>query len=796
MTETETQIPYAEPSDAIKALVDAPPTPIISVSPDATWLLHLHYLALPSIEMVAEPYLKLAGLRIVARYSSLRRLFDFTHIELQSVLGEARRVVARPAGCERIIGVSWSPDSRKVAIGGIVGEGVGLWTYDIEAEAMQRLPVPALNDTLASCFRWLPDSSGLIVALVPLDRGPAPVAPRVPIGPVVKVTADRMAQNRTFQDLLQNGHDEALFEHYMRSQSARVNLDGTWSAIGAPGLLSRLSPSPDGRHLLVEVLQRPFSHDVPYSNFAHRAEVWDLGGAVERTICELGVSDEIPIQGVPVGPRRLSWTPMEDATLVWVEALDGGDPNRKVDHRDKIMRLAAPFAGEPEELQRVKERLSRVQWLDRPGEYLMTEYDRDRRWATTWLCHTDGAADPRVIFDRSIQDAYSDPGSPVDAVRPDGTAVVEVEDGWVWMAGNGATPEGYRPFVDRFNLDTFDSRRVFQSSLEVFSRMVGFGPTVEGAATLLFRRESVTEVSNLFLVVDGAQERQLTFFEDPHPQLTGIKKQLLTYTRADGVPLSGTLYLPPDHKEGERLPLVIWAYPLEYNDGQTAGQVRAAPNTFTRLGGTSPLMFLAQGYAVLNDATMPIVGDPETANDTFVEQIRSSAQAAIDAVVELGVGDRERVAVAGHSYGAFMTANLLAHTDLFKAGIARSGAYNRSLTPFGFQSERRTMWQAREIYVELSPLFHADKIKAPLLLIHGEEDANAGTYPDQSKRLFHAIKGLGGTSRLVLLPFESHGYQARESVLHVLAECFDWLDRYVKHAAPTEARDVPTTEEA
>jgi dipeptidyl aminopeptidase/acylaminoacyl peptidase len=395
-----------------------------------------------------------------------------------------------------------------------------------------------------------------------------------------------------------------------------------------------------------------------------------------------------------------------------------------------------------------------------------------------------------LLFDRSRHDRYGDPGRPVQVTLACGTRVVKVEDGSIYLAGSGATPEGDRPFLDRMKLEDKSTERLFQATAESYASFVDF---VGDKGAFVIRRESPKDPPNYFLVEDG-KERALTEFPDPHPQLTGIEKKLLTYKRRDGVPLSGTLYLPPDWDGETRLPLLVWAYPIEYRDKKTAGQVRARPNRFTRLAGTSPLMFLTQGYAVLDGAAMPVIGHPETMNDTLIPQLVQAAKAAIDAVVKEGVADRDRVAISGHSYGAFMTANLLAHSDLFRAGIARSGAYNRTLTPFGFQSERRTLWEGRDAYIKVSPLFSADKIDEPLLMFHGEDDNNSGTYPLQSKRLFHAIKGLGGTARLVMLPKESHGYRARESILHVLAESFEWLDTHVK--SPKKPDDEARTARA
>jgi len=308
----------------------------------------------------------------------------------------------------------------------------------------------------------------------------------------------------------------------------------------------------------------------------------------------------------------------------------------------------------------------------------------------------------------------------------------------------------------------------------------------DDAAQFITRRETPTDAPNYFIRSAGASadRKPLTQFPDATPQLRGIKKQLVTYKRADGVQCSFTLYLPPNYKEGTRLPTVVWAYPLEFNDAGTAGQITGSTQRTTQIVGPSHLFFLLEGYAVLDNATMPVVGDPETVNNTYVEQIVMSAKAAIDKATEMGVTDPERVGVGGHSYGAFMTANLLAHSDLFRAGIARSGAYNRTLTPFGFQSERRTLWEAPDMYIRVSPFMVAQKINEPILMIHGEADDNTGTFPIQSERMYQALKGHGATVRLVMLPFEAHGYSGRESIDHVLYEMLSWFDKYVKNAPP------------
>jgi dipeptidyl aminopeptidase/acylaminoacyl peptidase len=502
------------------------------------------------------------------------------------------------------------------------------------------------------------------------------------------------------------------------------------------------------------------------------------------------VSDEVPRQGVPTGPRLVSWEERSPASLVWAEALDGGDPVTPAAHRDRVFRLGAPFTGEPARVTETRHRCLGWYDLDEPNQLLLAEHDRDRRWLTTWLLDLAEPDEARVIFDLSMDDAYRDPGSPLLALRPDGARTVLGDGSAIYLRGDGATPDGDRPFFDLFDLATLTAIRLHESPPGCVEHVLGFTDASEPEVVIW--HESPTEPPNLIAVTLGAaRSRPLTAWPDPHPQLTPIARHLITHDRGDGVTLSGILHLPPGHDPARdgRLPLLLWAYPFDFGSPDTAGQVRGSVSEFTRLTALGPVAFVLRGYAVLADATMPVIGDPETMNDTYLEQITAAARAHIRALDDAGIIDPERVVVAGHSYGGFMTANLLAHTDLFAAGIARSGAYNRTLTPFGFQTERRSFWEAPAVYDRVSPFRYADQISAPLLLIHGAQDANSGTYPIQSQRLFDAIRGNGGTARLVVLPYESHAYLARESVLHVLAEQFGWLERWLGPAAAGPASE-------
>ncbi|HKB15836.1 MAG TPA: prolyl oligopeptidase family serine peptidase, partial [Planctomycetota bacterium] len=556
-------------------------------------------------------------------------------------------------------------------------------------------------------------------------------------------TAGKVSKVRTYQDLLESAHDEALFDYYATAQLALVDLaGGKPRPVGSPAIFSSVEPSPGGEHVLVVRLHRPYSRAVPYSDFPRAVEVWDLGGRLLHRVADLPVADEVPIEGVPTGPRSVSWRPLEPATLVWAEALDEGNPEKKVPHRDRLLRLAAPFSGEASEFARLEHRFSGIDWLETKDLALVSEYDRDRRWRRTHLLEAEKPPfATRVVWDLSVNDRYGDPGRPVSRATPRGERVVRVEKGAIYLSGQGATKEGDRPFLDRMSVATLEKERLFRCEEGHYESFVGF---VAGETrTFLSRHESPKDPPNYFVRdVAAGERRPITDLRDPAPEFTaGTEKKLLRYARKDGVPLSGMLHLPPGRKPGERLPLVVWAYPLEYTDPATAGQVRAAPTRFTYLRGASQLLFLTQGYAVLDDAQIPIIGDPKTVNDTFVEQLVDGARAAIDAAAAEGVVDPDRVGVGGHSYGAFMTANLLAHSDLFRAGIARSGAYNRTLTPFTFQNEQRTFWQAPATYIEMSPFTHADKIDEPLLMIHGQADNNQGTFPMQSERLFEALQG-------------------------------------------------------
>ncbi len=780
---------YQKPPKEIEDILNAPATPATSVSPAKDKIALLEPLRYPPISELAEPMLRLAGLRIHPTTNSQHRQPYFVKVTLKNIADGNETPVALPAGA-KIIQPSWSADGKYIAAGNVTSQGIELWIIDT-ATAKATLVKNALVNTAFGGWNWMPNQKSLIVNTVPKARIPAPqYRDLVPNSPNIQETAGKSGVVMTFQDLLRSPNDEQLFEYYATSQLAIVGVDGKVREVGRPGIFDTADISPDGQYILVSTIKRPFSYLFPYNRFPKDVEIWDASGKMVKKLADIPLQDNLPVQGVPTSPRSYGWIPTEAAMLVWAEALDGGNPRTKAALRDKLMKLAAPFSSEPAELVKIEQRYQGRIFGERDGLMLYYDYNRDTQRRRIFSVDYRSPQTPKMISDLSINDRYNDIGQPVTKRLPNGYSVVQQNGDEIFLSGNGASPEGDRPFLRAMNLNDLKMREIFRSDNNAYESFVSL-QSADGTQ-FITRRESISEPPNLFLqfrcppdkTCIALANKQLTEFKDPTPQLRGIKKQLVRYKRADGVDLSFTLYLPPNYVEGTRLPTVVWAYPQSFTDAQTAGQVTGSTNRFTSIGGSSHLFFLLQGYAVLDDAAMPVVGTPETKNDTFVKQIVDAAKAAIDKGVEMGVVDPQRVGVGGHSYGAFMTANLLAHSDLFRAGIARSGAYNRTLTPFGFQDEERNFWQATKIYTDVSPFFYANKINEPVLLIHGEADNNTGTFPIQSERLYAAIQGNGGTARLVMLPLESHGYAGKESIEHALYEQIQWFDKYVKNAKP------------
>lgn len=777
---------YRDAPAAIAKMLDARPTPVLSLSPRRNWFVLAERKGLlPPITEVAAPHLKLAGTRVDPRTNGPANQTGYLGLTLQRAKDRSQVVVQVPAG-GRLSGPDWSPDGAKFTFTQSSNDGISLFLGDTTG-AVRRLTGPILNLTHGGACDWLDGGARLLCATIPANRGPAPVRSETPTSAIAQETAGKGVPAPTYEDLLKDPTDEKFFDYYFVTQYAIVELDGKMTPFGKAGMVMSVTPSPDDQWFIVSTLHQPYSYLFPWSRFPARTEIWKRDGTVAKILDDKqAIQSAVNVRGATLpGPRGFRWRSDVAATLLWTEALDGGDPRTAVPKRDRILALDAPFIGDGKLFFETEWRAGGITW-GRPDFALLSESNAKDRKSRTWIIDpSKPQAAPRLLWERSSDDRYGDPGSPMMMQTPDGRSLLQFsKDGKsLWLSGAGASPEGDRPFLDKLDLATLKTTRLFRSEAPYYESVVAALDADGG--TFLTRRESKTEPGNYFQrdVIKRRAPTALTDVKDPAPEFAGITSKLITYTRADGVKLSGTVYLPAgyDAARDGRLPFLLWVYPAEFGSADAASQISGSPYRFVRPSGASQLFLLTQGYGILDNPTFPIVGrDGKEPNDTYVEQLEMSAKAAIDTLVAMGVGDRDRMAVGGHSYGAFTTANLLAHTRLFKAGIARSGAYNRSLTPFGFQNEQRTYWESQDVYNRMAPFNYADKLKDPILFIHGVDDDNQGTFPIQSERMYAAVKGNGGTARLVMLPGERHGYAARESIGQTLAEMTNWLDRFVK----------------
>lgn len=782
------KLSYQKPSSEILELADVQLAPSVKIASNQEYMIMLYRDRYKSINELSESELRLAGLRINPKTNIGSRTTYYNNITIKNPKEKEASEVKNLPKELRLSNYKWSPDESKIAFTNTVENGVELWVIDLKSKSAKKLTDANVNANLGDVINWYKDSNSLLVKMIPNERKELiNQNESVPTGPTISTNNGKKAQNRTYQDLLSNPNDEFNFEQLAVSEIYKISLDGSKTKWKDSDMYRNISFSPDGNYVMTTTIKRPFSYLVPYYRFPSVTTIYKKDGTLVNEVLNAPLNEDLPkgFMATEEGRRDISWRKDKAATLVYVEALDGGDPENDVEYRDEVFTLEAPFSGNGTSILKTKNRFSGIIW---GNETTAIAYDRwwNNRNTRIYLFNPENTSKaPKIISDRNYQDVYSDPGSFVTHENKYHENILYLDDKEnTFLIGDGFSEEGQHPFVDKLNLNTLKKETLYKSNLKDKKEdLLEYDPETD---QLLTRIESPSEYPNYYYknIKLRKAAQQLTFFKNPFDKIKDIHKEVITYKRDDGLELSGTLYLPVgyDMNKKEKMPMILWAYPREYKDKNSASQNTQNPNEFTYLSYSSPIFWVSKGYVVLDDAAFPIIGENnEQPNDTFRKQLVANAKAAIDAVDNLGYIDRDRVAVGGHSYGAFMVANLLSHSDLFAAGIARSGAYNRTLTPFGFQSEERNYWEAPEIYYDMSPFMHAEKMNNPLLLIHGEADNNSGTYPMQSERYFNALKGLGATVRLVMLPKESHGYRAKESILHVIWEQDQWLETYVKN---------------
>lgn len=778
---------YQTPPKEIADILLAKPTPGVSIDDKAQWMLLSERNSYPTVEELGQPEARIAGLRINPNNYSLSRQVFINNFTLKNIAtGKEFSIKNLPANL-LVSNVSWSPNDKKIAFLSHTSNRIDLYTIDIATQTAKKINLQPVNGILGAGYLWVDDNTILYKATLK----PASSAPKksiTPKGPVVQENYGKAAPSRTYQDLIKSGYDEQLFDFFATSQLTK-NVNGVETKLGNPTIYNSITTSPDKKYLLVRTTKKPFSYLVPAQGFNSSMNILDMSGKLVKHLADLPSSETAPsgFDNVQNSPRFFDWRDDEAATITYCKPLDEGLYKNKMDYHDAVYALSSPFSGEAKEILRTNYRFGGISW-GTDNVALVTERLQSKQLFKISLYNSKTSV-MQMLLERNTTDAYNNPGNPVTIKNKyDRSVIAVIENGRKILMNNtsGSSAKGDLPYIATFDLATKKSDilwRCAEGSYETVTDVLDIDKL-----TVLTRRESQKDVPNYFIrdLKNTGNDKQITNFANPYPMLDGISKQKIKYKRADGVDLTGDLYLPKgyDAKRDGSLPVFIWAYPREFNSAADAAQVRGSQDRFTTIGSGSIIFYVTQGYAILDNAEMPIVGKggDSKPNDSFIEQVKLNAEAAVKALSDLGVGDKNRIAVGGHSYGAFMTAHLLAHTNLFKAGIARSGAYNRTLTPFGFQAEDRTYWDDPQLYYTMSPFSYANKIKTPLLMLHGDSDDNPGTFPIQSERLFNAIKGYGGTVRFVSLPYEAHGYRGKENLLHMLWEQYNWLEKYVKNA--------------
>ena len=779
-------ITYQKPSAEIMQLADFERAPSVFMDSKREQMIFSYRDTYKSLDDLNQDEMKLAGLRVNPVTNISSTMTYVNNLKTRKLKDKTEQQVKGLPANARIAYLGFSPDEKKLAFTNTTKNAVELWILDLASNSAKKISNQPLNANLGSPYVWMSDSQTLLIKQIPSDRKALiDEKQNLPTGPTVSTSDGKVSQNRTYQDLLKNPQDEANFETLAKSDLVKISINGDQQKFKSEGIYSGMNFSPDGNYLMLTTIQKPYSYIVPLNRFPMTSTVYDKNGNLVKVVNETPLNEIMPkgFSSVREGKRNISWRDDQSATLVYAEALDGGDQAKKVEYRDEIFVWDAPFNTAPKSFFKTQQRFNGIDWSN-GNVAIVSDSWYDTRNSKSYLINLKDNSS-RIIEDRNYQDIYSDSGRFAENKNEFGRNVIDIKNGKAHLIGAGFTKDGQFPFIDQLDLGTMKKNRLYTSKLKNSKESI-IDILDPKTGQVLVVEQSATHYPNYFVRnIKNGKATAVTHFANPFESIKNVYKEVITYKRNDGVELTGTLYLPANYNRKnptEKLPLLIWAYPREYVSKDTAGQSTQNPNDFTFPSYGSFIYWVTKGYAVLDDASFPIIGEGKAQpNDTFITQLVADGRAAIDAVDKLGYIDRTKVAVGGHSYGAFMTANLLTHSKDYACGIARSGAYNRTLTPFGFQSEQRNYWDVPEIYNTMSPFMTADKMKTPMLLIHGEADNNPGTFTLQTERYFQALKNLGAPVRMVLLPKESHGYAAKESILHTLWEQDQFLEKCFKN---------------
>lgn len=457
---------YQKPPKAILELVDVPLAPSTILDSDGEMMIFRYRDQYKSIAELSEEELRLGGLRInpVTNISSRARYYN--NLEVKAIDAKTPTQVQGLPENPRLSNFRWSPDESKMAFTHTTNTGVELWVLDVKSAQTKKLTEANLNANMGDVINWFKDNSSVLVKMLPEDRKNL-IDPEtaVPTGPTISVSDGKEAQNRTYQDLLKNPNDEYNFEQLARSSLVKVNLNGASEKWMDAEMYSSVSFSPNGEYVMVNHLKKPFSYLVPYYRFPSETTIYTKDGKLVNQVNDEPLMEDLPkgFMATQTGRRSLQWRSDKPSTLLYVKALDKGDPEVEVDYRDEIFLLNAPFKDEGKSILKTQDRFSGITWGD-DNLAIANDYWWNTRNTRTYVFNPSKASEePEIIFDRNYQDSYSDPGSFVTTKNEYGQSILKLDEESAFLLGDGFSEEGQFPFVDKIDLENGKTERLYQS---------------------------------------------------------------------------------------------------------------------------------------------------------------------------------------------------------------------------------------------------------------------------------------------------------------------------------------------